>query len=56
MLSWESVSEQTPSRKITELHLTGEIREELREKTTVNRRQLTGEELLQKSSLLLFVL
>lgn len=44
MPSWESVSDQTGSRKITELHLTGEIRWELREKTTVNRRQLTGED------------
>lgn len=44
MLSWESMSEQAPSRKITELHLTGEIRWEMRKKTTVNRRQLTGEE------------
>jgi len=44
MLSWESISEQTPSRKITELCLTGEVRRELRKKTAVNRRQLTGEE------------
>lgn len=54
VLSWESVSEHTLSRKITELLLTGEIRWELREKTTVNRRQLAEEEYWQKSSLLLF--
>lgn len=52
VLSWESVSEQAPSRKSTELRLAGEIRWELREKTTLNRRRPTVEEQWQKSSLL----